>query len=145
MGERDATIGIPVTTGLGRNASEEAGYYGTYWVKHLNEINVIDDIFDGFWMKSAYRIPDTPCNCVEPGTAPKATIPINRCTVRSFITNVAGGAKLKAGNTRLKGIAFDVAAASRTSPSRSMGARAGCQPGSARILANTRSASGRYR
>ena len=83
------------------------GYYGTYWVKHLNEITVIDDIFDGFWMKSAYRIPDTPCNCVEPGTAPKATIPINRFTVRSFITNVGGGAKLKAGNTRLKGIAFD--------------------------------------
>ena len=36
------------------------GYYGTYWVKHLNEITVIDSVFDGFWMKSAYRIPDTP-------------------------------------------------------------------------------------
>ncbi len=69
------------------------GYYGTYWVKHLNEITVIDNVFDGFWMKSAYRIPDTPCNCVEPGTAPKATIPINRFTVRSFITSVADGAK----------------------------------------------------
>ena len=83
------------------------GFYGTYWVKHLNEITVIDGVFDGFWMKSAYRIPDTPCNCVEPGTAPKATIPINRFTVRSFITNVTDGAKLKAGRTRLKGIAFD--------------------------------------
>ena len=83
------------------------GYYGTYWVKHLNEITVIDNVFDGFWMKSAYRIPDTPNNGVEPGTAPKATIPINRFTVRSFITNVADGAKLKAGRTTLKGIAFD--------------------------------------
>ena len=83
------------------------GYYGTYWVKHLNEITVIDGVFDGFWMKSAYRIPDTPCGCVEPGTAPKATIPINRFNVRSFITNVADGAKLKPGNTTLKGIAFD--------------------------------------
>jgi DMSO/TMAO reductase YedYZ molybdopterin-dependent catalytic subunit len=83
------------------------GYYGTYWVKHLNEITVIDNVFDGFWMKSAYRIPDTPCNCVEPGTAPKATIPINRFNVRSFITNVADGAKLKPGATTLKGIAFD--------------------------------------
>jgi sulfite dehydrogenase (cytochrome) subunit A len=83
------------------------GYYATYWVKHLNEITVIDGVFDGFWMKSAYRIPDTPCNCVEPGTAPKATIPINRFNVRSFITNVADGAKLKPGNTTLKGIAFD--------------------------------------
>jgi sulfite dehydrogenase len=83
------------------------GYYGTYWVKHLNEITVIDHVFDGFWMKTAYRIPDTPCNCVEPGTAPKATIPINRFTVRSFITNIVDGAKLKRGTTKLKGIAFD--------------------------------------
>jgi sulfite dehydrogenase (cytochrome) subunit A len=83
------------------------GYYGTYWVKHLNEITVIDSVFDGFWMKSAYRIPDTPNNSVEPGTAPTATIPINRFTVRSFITNVADGARLKPGSTTLKGIAFD--------------------------------------
>ncbi|MCA1397077.1 molybdopterin-dependent oxidoreductase [Bradyrhizobium sp. BRP56] len=83
------------------------GYYGTYWVKHLNEIAVIDNVFEGFWMKSAYRIPDTPNNAVEPGTAPKATIPINRFTVRSFITSVADGAKLKAGRTMLRGIAFD--------------------------------------
>ena len=52
------------------------GYYGTYWVKHLNEITVLDHEFDGFWMKSAYRIPDTPNNSIEPGTTPKATIPI---------------------------------------------------------------------
>jgi DMSO/TMAO reductase YedYZ molybdopterin-dependent catalytic subunit len=83
------------------------GYYGTYWVKHLNEITVIDNVFDNFWMKTAYRIPDNDCNCVEPGTAPKATIPINRFTVRSFITNIADGAKVKAGNTMVKGIAFD--------------------------------------
>ena len=79
------------------------GYYGTYWVKHLNEITVIDSVFDGFWMKSAYRIPDTPNNCVEPGTAPKATIPINRFTVRSFITSVTDGAKLKPGSDHAEG------------------------------------------
>ncbi|WP_316185176.1 MULTISPECIES: molybdopterin-dependent oxidoreductase [unclassified Bradyrhizobium] len=83
------------------------GYYGTYWVKHLNEITVIDNVFDGFWMKSAYRIPDTPNNAVEPGTTPRATIPINRFTVRSFITSLADGAKLKAGRAVLRGIAFD--------------------------------------
>jgi DMSO/TMAO reductase YedYZ molybdopterin-dependent catalytic subunit len=84
------------------------GYYGTYWVKHVNEITVIDGVFDGFWMKTAYRIPDNDCNCVEPGTAPKTTTPIKRFKVRSFITNVADGAKLKAGaQTTIKGIAFD--------------------------------------
>jgi DMSO/TMAO reductase YedYZ molybdopterin-dependent catalytic subunit len=84
------------------------GYYGTYWVKHLNEITVIDSVYDNFWMKTAYRIPDNDCNCVEPGTPPKATVPINRFTVRSFVTNLRDGAKVKAGaETRLKGIAFD--------------------------------------
>ena len=84
------------------------GYYGTYWVKHLNEITVVDNIFDGFWMKSAYRIPDNDCACVEPGTAPKATVPINRFNVRSFVTSLSNGAKVKAGaSTTLKGFAFD--------------------------------------
>jgi sulfite dehydrogenase (cytochrome) subunit A len=84
------------------------GYYGTYWVKHLNEITVTDGVFDGFWMKTAYRIPDNACGCVDPGTSPKATIPINRFTVRSFITSVADEGKIKARKTtKLKGIAFD--------------------------------------
>jgi DMSO/TMAO reductase YedYZ molybdopterin-dependent catalytic subunit len=83
------------------------GYYGTYWVKHLNEVTVIDSVFDGFWMKTAYRIPDNDCACVEPGTAPKATVPIGRFTVRSFITSVSDGAKMKAREQILRGIAFD--------------------------------------
>jgi sulfite dehydrogenase (cytochrome) subunit A len=84
------------------------GYYGTYWVKHVNEIAVIDGLYDGFWMKTAYRIPDNACACVEPGAAPKATIPINRLNIRSFITNVANGTELKAGRPiKIKGFAFD--------------------------------------
>ena len=84
------------------------GYYGTYWVKHLSEIEVIDREFDGFWMKPAYRVPDNPCACVEPGTAPAATRPIGRFTVRSFITSVADGARLPAGREAvIRGIAFD--------------------------------------
>jgi sulfite dehydrogenase (cytochrome) subunit A len=84
------------------------GYYGTYWVKHLNEITVIDNVYDGFWMKTAYRIPDNACACVEPGTAPKATIPINKFNTRSFITSLANGAKVKAGQPiTIKGFAFD--------------------------------------
>jgi hypothetical protein len=83
------------------------GYYGTYWVKHLNEITVLDTVLDNFWMKTAYRIPDNECACVEPGTAPKATIPINRFNVRSFITSVVDGAKIKSGDITLRGIAFD--------------------------------------
>ena len=121
------------------------GYYGTYWVKHLNEITVIDNVFDGFWMKTAYRIPDTPCACVEPGTAPKATVPINRFNVRSFITSLADGAKLKPGGTTLKGIAFDGGKGIKEVAVSIDDGKTGRRPGSARISADIRSANGRCR
>ncbi|HEX7441209.1 MAG TPA: molybdopterin-dependent oxidoreductase, partial [Caldimonas sp.] len=63
------------------------GYFGTYWVKHLSEIEVVYHVFEEFWMKPAYRVPDNDCACIEPGTAPPATRPIGRFTVRSFITS----------------------------------------------------------
>jgi sulfite dehydrogenase len=84
------------------------GYYGTYWVKHLSEIAVVDHEFDGFWMKPAYRVPDNACACVDPGTAPASTRPIGRFNVRSFITSVADGARVRAGDPlAVRGIAFD--------------------------------------
>jgi sulfite dehydrogenase (cytochrome) subunit A len=84
------------------------GYYGTYWVKHLNEITVIDNIYDGYWMKTAYRIPDNGCACTEPGQAAAATVPVKLLDVRSFITNLADSANVKARiETLVKGIAFD--------------------------------------
>lgn len=84
------------------------GFYGTYWVKHLNEITVLDKTLDSFWMKTAYRIPANACACTEPGKAPSATVPINRFNVRSFLTNVLDGAKVMAEtDVPLRGIAFD--------------------------------------
>jgi DMSO/TMAO reductase YedYZ molybdopterin-dependent catalytic subunit len=84
------------------------GYYGTYWVKHLNELTVIPDVLDNFWMSTAYRIPNTPGACVEPGTTAKSTVPINRFNVRSFITSHADGARIAAKQpARIRGIAFD--------------------------------------
>ena len=84
------------------------GWYGTYWVKHLNEITVLDKEFDSFWMKTAYRIPDNDCACTEPGQAPEKTVPINRFNVRSFITSVLEEGKVAADSpTKLRGIAFD--------------------------------------
>jgi DMSO/TMAO reductase YedYZ molybdopterin-dependent catalytic subunit len=84
------------------------GYFGTYWVKHVNEITVLDTVLDNFWMSTGYRIPDNPCACVPPGTAPKKTVPISRFPVRSFITNIKDGATVKARRPLvLRGIAFD--------------------------------------
>jgi len=84
------------------------GYYGTYWVKHLNEITVSAEPFMGYWMDAAYRIPNNPCACVEPGTAAKSTRPIGRFNVRSFITSPADGDTVHVGrNASARGIAFD--------------------------------------
>jgi len=43
-----------------------AGWYATYWVKMLSQITVLDHIDDNYWMKTAYRIPDTPNASVVP-------------------------------------------------------------------------------
>ena len=84
------------------------GYYGTYWLKHVQEIATVDEYFTGYWMNPAYRIPDNACACVPPGTKPDKTIPITRFNVRSFITSVLEGARVEAGRPiNLKGIAFD--------------------------------------
>ena len=87
------------------------GYFGTYWVKHLSEIVVLDHAFkghDAFYMNKAYRVPDNDCMCVAPGTAADKTRPISTLPVRSFITSVARGGHLPVGRrVELKGIAFD--------------------------------------
>lgn len=84
------------------------GHYGTYWIKHVHEINVLDKDFEGFWVNPAYRIPDNDCACVEPGTTPKRTVPIGRFNVRSFITSLAEGATVRSGQPQtVRGIAFD--------------------------------------
>ena len=83
------------------------GYYGTYWTKHLSEITVLNTEYDGYWMKTAYRIPDNECACVEPGTRPQTTRPIGRMNVRSFVTSHQSGESVRTGLTELRGIAFD--------------------------------------
>jgi len=83
------------------------GWFATYWVKMLDNIEVLGKVDENFWMKPAYRIPDNPCACIEPGQKVN-TVPINRMVVRSFITSVADGATMKGGSMQeVKGIAFD--------------------------------------
>ncbi len=84
------------------------GHYGTYWVKHVNEIRLIDEVFNGYWMNPGYRIPDNACACVEPGAKPDKTVPIKRYNVRSFITSLENGSEVKKGTSiNVKGIVFD--------------------------------------
>jgi DMSO/TMAO reductase YedYZ molybdopterin-dependent catalytic subunit len=83
------------------------GWYSTYWIKMLNDIELLEAPDDRYWMKTAYLIPDTPHADMKPGQAGLTMVPINRMVPRSFITNLAAGAKLKAGApSNLRGLAM---------------------------------------
>jgi DMSO/TMAO reductase YedYZ molybdopterin-dependent catalytic subunit len=83
------------------------GRFATYWIKMLNDIEVLDRADENFWMKSAYLIPDTPNADMKPGQAGVTMVPIEKMTPRSFITNLAPGATIRAGAPmRVRGIAF---------------------------------------
>jgi len=86
------------------------GYFATYWMKCLTWIRVLDKADENFWMKTAYRIPDTPRGTTTP-EAVKAggvkTVPIGRLPVRSFLISPDGGGKIPAGmGVTLRGVAF---------------------------------------
>jgi DMSO/TMAO reductase YedYZ molybdopterin-dependent catalytic subunit len=86
------------------------GFFATYWLKSLSAIRVLEKPDDNFWMKTAYRIPDTPRGNTTPQEMSAGTvkmIPIHRMPVRSFLISPDGATKIPAGMTvTLRGIAF---------------------------------------
>jgi len=83
------------------------GWYATYWVKMLNDIEVLDQPDTNYWTKVAYTIPDTPHADIKPGETNVKMVPINRMVPRSFVTNIPSGQKVKAASpTMVRGIAF---------------------------------------
>lgn len=84
------------------------GYFGTYWVKHVNEIRVLDQPYDGYWLQTGYRVPDNDCECLAPGTEPDKLKPVGQLKVRSFMTSLTDGATVTVDREIvLRGIAFD--------------------------------------
>jgi DMSO/TMAO reductase YedYZ molybdopterin-dependent catalytic subunit len=83
------------------------GWYSTYWVKMLNDIEVLDHPDDNFWMSKAYLIPDTPQANITPGQTGVKMVPINRMVPRSFFTNLTNDQNVAAGKPQtVRGIAF---------------------------------------
>lgn len=86
------------------------GYFGTYWVKSLSWIRVLDKPDENFWMKVAYRIPDAPRGNTSPEDMKAGkvqTVPIAQMPVRSFLISPDGAAKIPAGlPAQLRGLAF---------------------------------------
>ncbi len=86
------------------------GWTGTYWIKHLVSAQAVTKPFDGFWMKSAYRVPLGKFPVVSRFITQETAVntPITEMVVNSLITSHEDGAKVKAGaKTTIAGIAWD--------------------------------------
>nr|WP_245983034.1 molybdopterin-dependent oxidoreductase [Trinickia fusca] len=88
------------------------GWYATYWVKMLHDIEVLDGPDDNFWTAKAYLVPDNHYANVHPGEHGFKQVPISTMLPRSFFTNVQAGARVRVSEPMLvRGIAFGGASA----------------------------------
>jgi len=86
------------------------GWTATYWVKHLTAIDVIPRPFEGFWVKTAYRLPKEAFPMQERFLSQEnaANTPITEMMVNSLITNIESGQRFRLSQSiDLKGIAWD--------------------------------------
>lgn len=86
------------------------GWTATYWMKHLTTIDVAAKPFDGYWMKSAYRIPVGKFPMVQHFYSQLTDVnePITEMVVNSLITAPAPGHRVRAGQPlELRGVAWD--------------------------------------
>jgi DMSO/TMAO reductase YedYZ molybdopterin-dependent catalytic subunit len=86
------------------------GWTATYWVKHITSITAVTRPFEGYWMKSAYRIPVGKFPLVQRFISQEtaANTPITEMVVNSLVASPADGARVKAGRKMsISGIAWD--------------------------------------
>src|SRR5580765_1946007 len=86
------------------------GWTATYWMKQVTSIMAIAKPFDGFWVKSAYRIPRGRFPLIDRFVSQEtdANTPITEMVVNSLITNVVTGQQVPSGRAfEVKGIAWD--------------------------------------
>jgi sulfite dehydrogenase len=60
------------------------GWYATYWVGSLNNINVLTDTFKGFWMTKAYQVVNNLQANESPDSLAKVTVPISHINLHSI-------------------------------------------------------------
>ena len=84
------------------------GWYGTYWVKSLSAITVLDKPLKTFWMDTAYRVPDNSGAEETPQSLSPKTVPITKMSVHSIFVKPTPGEQIKANQVyRLQGVAND--------------------------------------
>ena len=102
--------GAPLSTWNGFPARIVApGWTATYWIKAVVDLTVSDKPFDGFWMKTAYRVPKGMFGASGfDSQDTEQNSPITAIKVNSLIVTPAPGAILPLGQrATVMGIAWD--------------------------------------
>ena len=79
------------------------GWFSTYWVKMLSDIEVLTREDDNFWMAKAYRMPSVP---VKPGDKDFPTVPITTMPPRAFVTGPSARSFARGTRVELRGVAL---------------------------------------
>jgi sulfite dehydrogenase len=85
------------------------GWVGTYWMKHLNTIEVSSTPLMNFWMKSAYRVPAGmfPVDRPFKSQVTDTTVPITEMVVNSLIAAPLEGNEVDRAGFTIQGVAWD--------------------------------------
>jgi DMSO/TMAO reductase YedYZ molybdopterin-dependent catalytic subunit len=83
------------------------GWSAVYWLKMLNDIEVLDQPDSNYWTTTGYRIPDAPHATIKPDETGVKLVPVTRMGPRSFITNIHSGETVTVGApVQARGFAF---------------------------------------
>ena len=85
------------------------GWVGTYWMKHLTNLQVSTTTLDSFWMKAAYRLPAGLFPASRPFTSQEnaTTVPITEIVVNSLVADPLDGDQADRSGFNIRGIAWD--------------------------------------
>ena len=85
------------------------GWVGTYWMKHLTQIEVSTTPLNNFWMKSAYRVPAGmfPVDHTFASQSTETTVPITEMVVNSLIADPLEGHEADRSGFAIRGVAWD--------------------------------------
>ncbi len=85
------------------------GWTATYWMKHIDNIQISSKPLDNFWVKAAYRVPAGmfPVDHAFPSQDNQATWPITEMVANSVIAEPIGETRQHAAGFTIEGVAWD--------------------------------------
>jgi sulfite dehydrogenase (cytochrome) subunit A len=85
------------------------GWVGSYWMKHLNHIEISSKPLDNYWMSKAERVPANlfPVRLPFRSQATETTVPVTELVVNSLIADPLEGAEVDHSGFTIHGVTWD--------------------------------------